>query len=159
LRHFYISAIFLPRQARRKRREKLKNDYRFLRNLNAKSRDFHVLLDRHLEYMRDKNTPLDLQDRVLEYLSYQQASRLAQTEEDETMMAALSPSLQMELTQSIYVPVLQAIPLFSRDIEFVEDLAMWCAKRHCLSTFYMNMIILARQARDKHRENSKQVPF
>ena len=154
-----------------------------------------MLLDRHLEYMRDKNTPLDLQgaktgflshlyikvillprqardkrrenskkarfleDRVLEYLSYQQASRLAQTEEDETMMAALSPSLQMELTQSIYVPVLQAIPLFSRDIEFVEDLAMWCAKRHCLSTFYMNMIILARQARDKHRENSKQVPF
>ena len=77
--------------------------------------------------MRDKNTPLDLQDRVLEYLSYQQASRLAQTAEDETMMAALSPSLQMELTQSIYVPVLQAIPLFSPQMEFVEDLAMCVA--------------------------------
>jgi hypothetical protein len=39
---------------------------------------------------------------------------------------ALSPSLQMELTQSIYVPVLQAIPLFNAPelIECVEDLAM-----------------------------------
>jgi len=66
-------------------------------NLNGKSRDFHVLLDRHLEYMRDKNTPPDLQDRVLEYLSYVQASRLAQTQEDETMMSALSPSLRCEI--------------------------------------------------------------
>ena len=30
----------------------------------------------------------------------------------------------MELTQSIYVPVLSAIPLFSEQREFVEDLAM-----------------------------------
>jgi hypothetical protein len=42
---------------------------------------------------------------------------------------ALSPSLQMELLQSIYVPVLQAVPLFSDPdlTEFVEDLAM-CLK-------------------------------
>lgn len=54
-------------------------------NLNAKSRDFHVLLDRHLEYMRDKDIPLELRDRVLEYLSYQQASHLAKTAEDEAI--------------------------------------------------------------------------
>ena len=39
---------------------------------------------------------------------------------------ALSPSLKMELIQSIYVPVLRAIPLFDAPdlTEFVEDLAM-----------------------------------
>ena len=52
-------------------------------NLNVKSRDFYVLLDRHLEYMRDKNTPLELQDRVLEFLSYQQASLLAQVSKND----------------------------------------------------------------------------
>ena len=56
-------------------------------NLNAKSRDFHVMLDRHMEYMRDKNIPLELQDRVLEFLSYQEASRLAKTTEDDAIFA------------------------------------------------------------------------
>ena len=32
-------------------------------------------------------------------------------------------------------------------------------KRHFLSTFYIKMIILPRQARDKHKKNSKKVPF
>ena len=32
-------------------------------------------------------------------------------------------------------------------------------KRHFLSTFYIKVIILPRQARDKHRKNSKKVPF
>ena len=32
-------------------------------------------------------------------------------------------------------------------------------KRHFLSTFYINTIILPRQARDDHRKNSKKVPF
>jgi hypothetical protein len=32
-------------------------------------------------------------------------------------------------------------------------------KRHFLSHLYIKCIILPRQARDKHRENSKKVPF
>jgi hypothetical protein len=31
--------------------------------------------------------------------------------------------------------------------------------RHFLATFYIKTIILPRHARDKHRENSKKVPF
>jgi len=34
-----------------------------------------------------------------------------------------------------------------------------CGKRHFLSHLYIKCIILPRQARDKHRENSKKVPF
>ena len=48
-------------------------------NLNAKNKEFQALLDRWLEYMRDKDTPTELHDRVLQYLRYINASRIANT--------------------------------------------------------------------------------
>ena len=92
--------------------------------LNVKTRDFNEQLDRALEYMRDKNIDVELQDRVLDYLQYVHASKLAQTQEDDNMMALLSESLQMELTQATYLPVLERISLFEGQDEFVEQFAM-----------------------------------
>ena len=40
----------------------------------------------------------------------------------------------------------------------MANLGVTVRKRHFLSTFYIQMIILPRQARDKHKENSKKVP-
>ena len=37
--------------------------------------------------------------------------------------------------------------------------AMRCGKRHFLRHLYIECVILPRQARDKHRENSKTMPF
>ena len=41
----------------------------------------------------------------------------------------------------------------------IGDVEMEARKRHFLSHLYIKCIILPRQARDKHRENSKKVPF
>jgi hypothetical protein len=38
-------------------------------------------------------------------------------------------------------------------------LRMPCEKRHFFSNLYIKTIVLPRQAQDKHRENSKKMPF
>jgi hypothetical protein len=46
-------------------------------------------------------------------------------------------------------------------IDIYRGLALieWARKRHFLSHLYIKINILPRQARDKHKENSKKVPF
>jgi hypothetical protein len=41
----------------------------------------------------------------------------------------------------------------------MEEYSSQVRKRHFLRHLYIKCIILPRQARDKHRENSKKVPF
>ena len=44
---------------------------------------FQRTIDRYIEYMRDKQTPVGLQNRVLDYLHYWNNSRYTWNDEDE----------------------------------------------------------------------------
>jgi CRP-like cAMP-binding protein len=93
-------------------------------NLNAKDKEFQARLDRYMEFMRDKGIPLPVQDRVVAYLNYVQATVFEITPDEEAMMQALSPSLQSEVQEAVYVPHLKKIPVFADHQEFLEALSM-----------------------------------
>ena len=101
-------------------------------NLNVANKEFHDKVDRYLEWMRDKDTPDGLRDRVLGYINACEGSEFIYTEEDEIMMVQLSAPLQVEMKQMVFHDTLKrrfrAIKTFETNdallAEFTEDLAM-----------------------------------
>jgi hyperpolarization activated cyclic nucleotide-gated potassium channel 2 len=88
-------------------------------NLNAKDKEFQIRLDRYIEFMRDKNIPKDVQARALAYLNYVQASAFEVSDDESLLLNGLSPSLQAELQQSVYIPILRRIPVLTDQQEFL----------------------------------------
>ena len=108
-------------------------------NMNVKNKEFHEKVDRYLEWMRDKNTPTDLRDRVLSYINTCEGSEFIYTEDDEVMMQTLSAPLQVEMKQMVFHDILKKsfsrIKAFETNdallAEFTEDLAV-CV-RSCIA--------------------------
>ena len=108
-------------------------------NMNVKNKEFHEKVDRYLEWMRDKNTPTNLRDRVLSYINTCEGSEFIYTEDDEVMMQTLSAPLQVELKQMVFHRALksafQRVKAFELNPvildEFAEDLAV-CV-RSCIA--------------------------
>jgi CRP-like cAMP-binding protein len=73
-----------------------------LANLNISGKEFGEKVDRYLEWMRDKETPILLRDRVLMYLNLVEASEYIKSADDDSLMASLSVPLQVELRQMIF---------------------------------------------------------
>ena len=71
-------------------------------NLNITDKEFSEKADRYLEWMRDKETPEGLRDRVLAYINLVQESDYKNTEKDDELMGPLSVPLQVEMRQMIF---------------------------------------------------------
>ena len=77
-------------------------------NLNITNKEFSERADRYIEWMRDKDTPENLRDRVIEYLNLVEASEFKKTEKDDELMGSLSVPLQVEMRQMLYHNKLKA---------------------------------------------------
>lgn len=101
-------------------------------NMNVKNKEFHAKVDRYLEWMRDKDTPENLRDRVLSYINTCEGSEFIYTEDDEAMMHQLCAPLQVEMKQMVFHNALMQafakIKTFETNTtllsEFTEDLAV-----------------------------------
>lgn len=108
-------------------------------NMNVKSKEFHEKVDRYLEWMRDKDTPTSLRDRILSYINTCEGSEFIYTEDDEVMMQSLSAPLQVEMKQMVFHNALKSafksVKAFETNegllSEFTEDLAV-CV-RSCIA--------------------------
>lgn len=92
-----------------------------LQSLNHKTSKFHEQLDTANQAMTNIGLPLDLQTKVLDYISYTYSSR-DQQEELNSFFDMLSPSLKQEISMNLFREILLSNPVVSESSGIISQL-------------------------------------
>ena len=75
-----------------------------LRGLNAKQHNFQDKLDQIQQYMETRDIPMELQQRVLQYLNFINSPKCLTEPDEDELLLPLTQTLREELRMASYVP-------------------------------------------------------
>ena len=75
-----------------------------LRGLNAKQHNFQDKLDQIQQYMETRDIPMELQQRVLQYLNFINSPKCLTEPDEDELLQPLTQTLREELRMASYVP-------------------------------------------------------
>jgi CRP-like cAMP-binding protein len=92
-----------------------------LQSMNRKTANFHEQLDTASQAMSNIGLNLDIQTKVLDYISYTYANK-DQQEELDLFFKMLSPGIKLEVSMTLFRGMLNLNPFFSNQPELIEFL-------------------------------------